>query len=341
MKLSPRDAIGYLKSPDPGKAGILIYGADPMRVAQKRTTLVDAIVGPNGDAEMRLSRMSGADLRKDPALLQDALKAVGFFPGARAAFVEEAGDGLAPAIKSALEVWQPGDAAIIITAGALPARSALRKLFETHANAYALAVYNDPPSRAEIADEMAKLGLSNTPGEGLDAVHALAASHDPGEIRQTLEKLALYKLNDPTPITAGDVTNCAPATADAETDDVINAAANGLHSDIGPLIRRLQAQGTQPVFLCITALRHFRALHRAAADPGGASSGIAKLRPPVFGPRRDQMIRQAQNWGVNKLEQAIDLLIDVDLGLRSSARAPQMATLERGLIRLAMMGRQR
>ena len=40
---------------------------------------------------MRLSPMPGPDLRQDPAPLLDAVKAVGFFPGARAVLVEEAG----------------------------------------------------------------------------------------------------------------------------------------------------------------------------------------------------------------------------------------------------------
>jgi DNA polymerase III subunit delta len=42
--------------------------------------------------------MSGGDLRKDGSLLLDAIKAVGFFPGPRVAFVEEATDGLAETV---------------------------------------------------------------------------------------------------------------------------------------------------------------------------------------------------------------------------------------------------
>ena len=36
MKLSPREADGYFAKPDAGKTGLLIYGADAMRVALKR-----------------------------------------------------------------------------------------------------------------------------------------------------------------------------------------------------------------------------------------------------------------------------------------------------------------
>ena len=35
-----------------------------MRVALKRQQVIAALVGPNGDAEMRLTRIAGADLRK-------------------------------------------------------------------------------------------------------------------------------------------------------------------------------------------------------------------------------------------------------------------------------------
>ena len=46
---------------------------------------------------------------------------------------------------------------------------------------------------------------------------------------------------------------------------------------------------------------------------------------------------QAREWGIERLETALKLLNDTDLALRSSAKAPQMAVVERALIRLAMM----
>lgn len=127
MKLTGGQARGYLKNPDKGHMGLLIYGADAMRVASKRQEAILALVGPNGDDEMRLTRMAAADLRKDPALLSDAVKAQGFFPGHRIAFVEDATDGLAKTIEAAIADWQPGDAQVVVTAGQLAAKSALRK----------------------------------------------------------------------------------------------------------------------------------------------------------------------------------------------------------------------
>lgn len=338
MKLSGREAARYFDKPDPARTGLLLYGADAMRVALKRQQLVKALIGPNGDDEMRLTRIPAADLRKDPALLGDAIKAQGFFPGPRVALVEEAGDGLAPVVEAALADWREGDAQVIVAAGSLAARSALRKLFEGHSNAYAAGIYDDPPSRDEIEKTLSEAGLSGIGRDAMGDLEALARTLDPGDFRQTIERIALYKLGDSDPLTPEEVALLAPNSGEVDIDDVLNIVAEARAPEIGPVMQRLKAQGVQPVTLCIGATRHFRTLHAAASDPGGPSAGIARVRPPVFGPRRDRMQRQAAKWGTARLEQALGILFDTDLGLRSAQRAPQMAQMERALIRLAMLG---
>ncbi len=341
MKLSARDATAYFAKPDPGKAGVLIYGEDAMRVALKRQQVIAALVGPQGEEEMRLTRMQGAELRKDPAQLLDAIKAQSFFPGPRVAFVESATDGVAPAFKAALEDWLPGDAQVIVTAGQLNARSALRKLFESHPSVYAAGIYNDPPSRAEIEADLSRAGLTNIGSGAMDALTALSRDLGPGDFRQTVEKVALYKVDDDTPLTADEVALCGPTSIEAEMDDILHVVAEGRPDQIGQVMARLQAQGIAPVTLIIMATRHFRALYTAASDPGGAAQGISRMRPPIFGPRRDRMLRQAQNWGAPKLEQAMSAILDTDLQLRSAGQsAPAMALVERVFIRLAMLARR-
>lgn len=341
MKLSGAEANRWCTRPDPAAAGALIYGADPMKVAMKRQQLVAAIIGPGGEAEMRLARIAAADLRRDPALLLDAVKAQGFFPGPRVALVDDAGDGLADLIGAALADWRPGDAQIVVTAGALPAKSALRKLFEPHRSAPAIALYDDPPSQAEIEDELRRAGLSDISPAAMKDLVALSRDLDPGDFRQTLEKIALFKWGDRTPLASADVAACAPATVEGEVDDVLHAAAEGRTRDVGALMRRLEGQGIAPVTLAIRALQHFRALHAAACDPGGAAAGLARARPPVFGPRRDRLQRQAEGWGRDRLEKALGLIVETDLTLRSTSKAPGLPLVERTLLRLAELARAR
>ena len=342
MKLSPRDAPAYFARPDPARTGLLIYGADAMRVALRRQEVVAALIGPQGEDEMRLTRIAASDLRRDPAQLLDAIKAQGFFPGPRVALVQDATETVAPAILATLEDWQDGDAQIVVTAGTLKPTSKIRKAFETHKSAYAAAIYDDPPSRAEIEATLKTAGLGDVSPDAMNDLTALARTLDPGDFRQTVEKLALYKLSDATPLAPEDIVACAPLSTEAELDDVLNIVAEARAGEIGPVMKRLAAQGVQPVGLCIAATRHFRTLYAAASDPGGPGQGIARVRPPVFGPRRERMQRQATSWGADRLQDALSMLLETDLTLRSAAQtAPDMALVERMLIRLAMMGRRR
>lgn len=340
MKMAGSGAQSYLRKPDSSHAGILIFGADAMRVATARQTAIAALVGPTGEEEMRLTRLAASDLRKDAALLDDAIKAQGFFPGHRVAFVEDATETSAKVLTAALQDWQAGDAQIIVTAGQLTAKSALRKLFEGHRNAVAIGIYDDPPNRDDIQAALVSAGLTAQSSEIMDALMALAQMLEPGDFRQTVEKVGLYKHGDSSPLTVAEIMACAPQSAEVELDDVLDVVTAGQANELGPVLRNLYAQGVTPVTLCIGATRHFKRLHTVASDPGGPGAGIGRLRPPVFGPRRDKIVRQAGNWGRDRLEKALMALTDVDLQLRSADSAPQNALMERTLIRLAMMARR-
>ena len=330
MKLGRRDGAGIVAKPPSDKLGLLLYGSDSMRVAIKRQEYLKGLLGPTAEEEMRLTRIAAGDLRREPALLLDAIKAIGFFPGPRAAFVEGANELVAQIIIDTVKDWQAGDAQIIVTAGDLKKTSKLLKAFEGHRDAYAWGIFDDPPDRAEIERLLGDAKL-RADGSSMGALEDLARNLDPGDFRQTLEKLSLYKLSDPnTPVNLDDIAACAPASMEAAVDDILNIVAEKQTAHIGPLMRRLQSQGVNAVTLSIMAMRHFRTLHRTACNPGA----------PVWGVRdRDRVMRQSRDWGTAKLETALGILTDTDLQLRSAGQtAPAMAIIERTFIRLAMFG---
>lgn len=341
MKLKAHEVAPYTRRPDPQDAALLLFGADPMRVADARAAFTAAVAGPDAEADMRLTRLDAGDLRRDPARLIDEIKARGFFDGPRVVIIDEAGDALAPVIAPALAAWEAGDARLVVTAGALAARSKLRKLFEEARNARAGGLYDTPPTRDEIDAILRAQGLRDLPRDTESALAALAQMIEPGDFRQTVEKLALYTLGQDTPVTPEDVAACAPRSNEADLDDLLGVVCSGDLARIAPVLHRLYAQGLQPVRICLMVLGHFRTLHRAASDPGGAASGVGRLRPPVYGPRRDRLIRQAQDWGLMRLESAIAQLVETDLTLRSASPAPDTALMERTLVRLAYLPRAR
>ena len=341
MKLSARDALRSFANPDLKKTGVLIYGANAMRVALKRQQLVKGLIGTAGEGEMRLTRIQGSELRRDSVALNDAIKAVGFFPGPRVVLVEDANENCADSVLVALKDWLPGDAQIVVIGGAMKPTSKIRKAFEAHTNALAVGIYDEPLSRAEVEAAMAKVGLGELRSEARDAIGDLSKALDPGDFAQFLEKLSLYCMTQAGPVTIDNVEKCAPQSTEAQLDDVIALVGDGDAHRLSPVLHRVLAQGGSATGLCIAALRYFRMLHAATCDPEGLSSGLRKLRPPVYGSRRDRMQKQAMSWGLVRLEQAIHILLETDLKLRSAGQtAPQMALVERCFIRLSMMGKR-
>lgn len=338
MKLAKREANLFFAKPDPAIAGILIYGPDPMRIALKREQLVRAQIGPLGEEEMRFTRMTGAELRSDKAMLGDAMGARGFFPGPRAVLLEDATETAAPMVKAALEDWRPGDALLIVTAGQLTPRGALRKMFEPAKHAYAAPIYADPPDRDELEAAIKAAGLPMLDRAVMDDITTLSRELDPGDFAQTLEKLALYTMGADQ-VGPDDLAAITPRSTEADTDDVIAAVAGQQSRVIAPLMARMIAQGVNATTLVIMVSRHFRQMH-AVASMGGGDDAMMRLRPPVMGPRKRQMSDQLRLWTVPMLEAAIRTLTDTDLALRSPRPVPDMALIERALVRIAMQKRR-
>ena len=337
MKLTSRDLISFFESPPRGVAGVLIYGSDYMRVASKRQELIHSLLGPKADEEMRLARISRENLKKSPEQAIDLCKAQGFFPGQRALLIEDANETVTDIIIKAFDAWNDGDAALIVTASSLKPTSKLRKFFEQQKHTFSAPVYDNPMTRPEIENMISKAGLKNITQDSFKHLSQIALQLEPGDFKQTIEKLALYKLNDETPLTNKDISTCIPISNEAQIEEVLSVVLSGNHSKISHIVSRLQSQGVLPVTLIIAATRHFKILFSIATNPKGASTGAAALRPPVYGPRKESLINQAQKWGPEKIKNAIKSITITDLQLRSqNQQAPQMALVERLFIRLAM-----
>ena len=226
----------------------------------------------------------------------------------------------------------------VVTAGKLTGKSTLKGLFEKAPNAVSIGLYDDPPSRDEIEAELKKAGLTRIAPEAMADLTVLARALDPGDFRQTLEKIALYKHGDDTPLTPAEVAAMAPATLEAEVDEVLHAAAEGRarrcrHADAaagragggaGDDLPDGAAPFPQPA-----CGRDRSGRGGGGADEGARSSARAATR--CSGRRRP--------GACGRWKASIAQLLETDLTLRSASRAPGMALVERLLIRIAMVRR--
>lgn len=340
MKLSGRDAKRLIGSPDLSLSGVLIYGEDGVEVAHRRAKLIAAIT--EGD-DLRLTRLSAADVRRDPASVLDAAKARGFFAGRQAVLIEDAGDGVTEALKAALEDVEPEDAFIVATAGILPARSKLRKLFEGSKTAAAAPCYADALDRDALRELLEEAGAKSIEDDALRDLEALVRDLDTGATRDLATRLALYAMDDGGVVSAAHLVACAPRGADADVDDMLDAVADGRAEQLGLFLSRLKSQGQSAVSVTLAAGRYFRRLHAlaAAVDNGGsADAAVGALRPPVFGPRRDALLRRSRKWRLGAVETAMSLILETDDTVRGRAATADFAVVERALLKIALSARR-
>lgn len=335
MKLSGRDARRIADRPDPRFAGYLFFGEDQTETIARRERLVAALLG--GD-DMALTRVDPQAARRDPAMLADALRASGFFGGRPVVVIDGITDGVTEAVASATEGLRSDEGVLVCSAKLLFARSKLRQFFEKAPNLAAAPVYDDPPDEAEIAELLAAAGAPRADDGAMAELMALARGVDGGTFRQTVARLGIHAIGE-SRLTAALVADCAPPAMDADADGLVDAAAMGDAARVATLCARLEAQGAAPVTVGIAASRRLRQLHRLAVAPGGPEAAGAALRPPLRGPRLQAAMGLLRRWNPPRLEQAMGVMTDLELVLRSSAPAPQWASLERALVRVAMLAR--
>lgn len=343
MKLSAREAAAFAARPDTGLCGVLFYGEDGAEVARRRALAAKSIVGDGGDADLSVKRLSAADARKNPAEALDAVKAQGFFGGRQVLVVEDAGDGVAAICADILGSATPEDAFLVVTAGVLPARSKLRKVFETAKNAAAAPSYLDAMGQTEIAEELRALGVAEISDDALRDLAMLARGLDRAAMRDVTTRLSLFALDIGRPVDADDVHACAPVDRDGEIDQILDAVADGRADELGDLMARMAAQGATATGMAIAACRYFRRIHvvlTAEARGGSVDAAVKGLRPPVFGAARDGLVRRCRRWRLPAVEAAISLLTETDATLRSGGRVVEYALLERAFLKLALTARR-
>ena len=192
----------------------------------------------------------------------------------------------------------------------------------------------------QIKKELSRAKIQIKDPSVIDIVYGLSKDLEPGDFRNTLEKIYLYKFNDKSSLTAKDISACRPISAEANLDDMIYAVADGKTHKISAIFNRLKAQGVQPVTLCLSFQRHFKLLLRLSIYEGTQSEAISNQKPPIFGPRRNIILNQLKLWNVKNLKTALAYFVELDLGLRSiSTQSPVEAITERTLIRVAMLAK--
>lgn len=334
MKIPPRNAEAFVRSPDPSLRAVLVYGPDAGLVHERAQALVKAVAEDPADP-FRVSELDAREIVEDPARLGDEAAALSLSGGRRAVRLRQADDDLAPHFKDFFATGR-GEALVVVEAGDLPARSALRKIFEGAGTGAALACYRDDERSlpALIRETLGGFGLEVTP----DALAYLVANlgGDRQLSRRELEKLALYMGAqgkgakdtgaEAARIALRDAQACVGDSAALSLEDLAFAVAGGEPAGAERALQRSLQEGGHPVRALGAVARHFQRLHlvRGLTGRGETLDGAVKgLRPPVFWKRAESFKAQAAAWPPGALARALERLIEAEAACKQSGAVPE------------------
>ena len=319
MKLAAARVEGFLRRPDPEIRAVLVYGPDTGLARERADTLIRSIC-PDLHDPFRVADLTAAALASDPARLTDEAAQIGLMGGRRVIRVREAGDAVAALFARLLA--DKGAAAVnslvVAEAGDLPARSALRRVFDDSPRAAAIGCY--PDSARDLALVIREAFAAHRIGASRDATDFLVEhlGEDRLVTRSELEKLTLYA-GDGGYIELDTARAVIADSAALSLDDALLAAAEGNAAALDRALTRALQEGESPVTIIRALLRHLQRLYLLAArvrDGDSVEAAIRAARPPIFFREQDSYRRQLGRWTTARLHHALGRVAEAEFRMK-------------------------
>ncbi len=325
-KVAPRQVESFLRRPPDGLRGVLIHGPDEGLVRERAEIVARWAVEDVADP-FRVSRLEPARVKADPAILADELGAISMIGGRRLVWLRDANDALAGEIAAACErEW--GDSLLLVTAGDLGPRSRLRRLFEGDERLAALACYRDEGAALSRLVEtiLEEAGLAVDAGTRDWLVAHLG--EDRQASRRELEKLVVYKLDDPDRrLRLEEAMALVGDASMASIQGVVSAVLAGDLAGVERAWSRALAQGESPIAVLRVLQGRFQRLAVMVAEVASGRDPaelVAAARPPIFFRERPVWTGALRRWTPARCARAIRRLTDTEIAVKTTGRLPEV-----------------
>jgi DNA polymerase-3 subunit delta len=251
--------------------------------------------------------LTGADLKRDPALLGDEARSTSLFGGSRHIWVRASGEEAHDALQILIETSEAGAGAaapVIVVATSATDKSRTAKLLEKRKDAL-VAMFHPPELKdaAQAVRGMADAAGLRLGGDLAERI-ARAAGLDVRLAQSEIDKLALYVGADPQaprPATPEDHAAIGAATEEDGFAPLVNAVLGGETTKIAGEIRRMRELGLNPVGVALALERRAGQLAQIAAflGPRGSFEQIdkgAEMRLGIFFREKRDIAQQYKRW---------------------------------------------
>ena len=339
MKAAKASLTAALDRPAGDVRFYLFYGPDE---AGSRALAMRLLKGL-GNAEKFI--VVGSAVKSDPASLADEAGAMALFGGARAIWIEPAGEEILEGVSALLDM-AASESAVVAVAGALRKTSALLKLAESHPAALAHCSYVPEGRDMErvIGDLSRAVGLRVTP----DIAQRLAAAANSNQAiaASELEKFALFLGAAPDSPRDLDHDTLDLLSADAAEGDLMRLGDLALSGLMDALLEELGRMpgGSNDAIPVIRALQRrllMLAPLRARVEHGDSVDGVlTSMGKALFWKDKDVVKRMLSAWSADRIANASARIATLERQMMLS-KAPEEANLAETLVTLARVAQRR
>lgn len=333
--LKAHEVTRFLSRPDLTEGIFLAYGPDAGLVRETAQRLIRQLSGDDADAASIVT-LEGSEVDADPSVLAVEAKTISLFGGKRIVRVRGASKSLVMTLAELKD--DPAGAAIVLEAGNLAPKDALRALVEAARLGRALPCYpdSDETLMALMRETFNQQGI-RADVEVIGTLREILGN-DREVTRRELDKLCLYAA-DSKVLTREDVLLLCADNGALVIDAILDATGAGHAERLELALNRALAAAVDPQRLLAMATIHFANLRRwrAEVDAGKAPRAVLDgLRPKPHFSRVSALEQQLRLWSDGALATASARILQATA---DSRRRPSLAdpALRRALLAICMM----
>ena len=333
--LKAHEVARFLVRPDLTEGIFLAYGPDTGLVHETAKRLIRSLTNDD-PASASIVTLDGSEVDADPSILAVEAKTISLFGGKRIVRVRGATKSIVMTLTELRD--DPGGAAIVLEAGNLTPKDALRALVEASKFGRAMPCY--PDSDETLMALMRETFNQNGIRVDNDVIATLREilGNDREITRRELEKLTLYAATSKE-LTREDVLLLCADNGALIIDAILDATGGGHAEKLELALNRALSSAVDPQRLLAMSTIHFANLRRWRVDVDAGKSPrmvLDGLRPKPHFSRASSLEQQLRLWSDAALATACERIYQATA---DSRRRPALAeaTLRRTLLALSMM----
>ena len=333
--LKAHEVARFLARPDISEGIFLAYGPDAGLVRETGQRLIKHFSADDPHSASIVT-LEGAEVDADPSLLAVEARTVSLFGGKRIIRVRGATKSIVMTLTELRD--DPGGAAIVLEAGNLLPKDALRALVEAAKLGRALPCYpdSDETLNALIRDTFAKEAI-RVDNDVITTLRDILGN-DREITRRELEKLCLYAATNKS-LSRDEVLLLCADNAALVIDTILDSTGAGHAEKLELALNRALSSAVDPQRLLATATIHFATLRRWRAEVDAGKSPrdvLAGARPKPHFSRASGLEQQLRLWSDSALASASERLLQAT---SDSRRRPALAeaSLRRALLGICML----